>query len=352
MPGFFLGRGRQYMVSLKDVATACGVSISTASKALNHAHDINETTGEKIRQKALEMGYKPNSAARALKSKITHNIGVLFVDDASSGLTHPYFSQVLESFKNEVEQRGYDLTFINHHVGSEPMSYLEHCLYRNVDGVIIACVDFAQPEVIELVQSSIPTVTIDHVFHNCSTILSDNTEGMEELTDYIINKGHRRIAFVHGLQSSVTRARLVGFYKAMEKHRLPVPESYILEAPYQDGDASARAAQAILSAEKRPTCIIFPDDYSCIAGIHAIHDAGLSIPEDISVAGYDGIPLMQHMYPHLTTFWQNMPEIGRQAAIHLIDLIEKPRTTKIEMISVSGKVLPGDTVKALKKPAS
>ena len=332
------------MVSLKDIAAACGVSTSTVSKALNDFNDISAARKEMIRQKAKEMGYLPNMAARALKTNVTHNIGVLFVDDFNSGLTHPFFAQVLEGFKMESEKRGYDITFINHNVGTQRFSYYEHCRYRNVDGVVIACVDFEQEEVTELVQSEIPTVTIDHVFNNCSSIKSDNVEGMRQLTEYVIGKGHRRIAFIHGLNSSVTRSRRVGFYKALEAHDIRIPDEYLREAPYQDGEACARRTRELLELPVRPTCIFYPDDYACIGGINAIHEAGLSIPEDISVVGYDGIPLMQQMYPRLTTFAQDMTNIGKTAAEQLIDLIENPRTTGEEIRVITGRVLPGMTV--------
>lgn len=170
------------MVSLKDIAAACGVSASTVSKALNDLDDISEKRKAMIRQKANEMGYLPNMAARALKTKMTHNIGVLFIDDYHSGLTHPYFAPVLESLKTEVENLGYDITFINKNVGGREMSYLEHCRYRNVDGVVIANVDFTKEEVVELVESDIPVVTIDHVFNNCPAVVSDNIKGIRELT--------------------------------------------------------------------------------------------------------------------------------------------------------------------------
>ena len=332
------------MVSLKDIAEACGVSTSTVSKALNDFSDISAARKEAIRKKAKEMGYLPNMAARALKTNVTHNIGVLFVDDFNSGLTHPFFAQVLEAFKLETEQRGYDLTFINHQVGEEKVSYYNHCRYRNVDGVVIACVDFEQEDVLELVESEIPVVTIDHVFDNCSSIRSDNTEGMEELTEYAIKNGHRRIAYIHGKNSSVTRSRLAGFYKALESHGIEIPETYVREAPYQDGAACAKVTAELLALPERPTCILYPDDYACLGGINAISEAGLSIPGDISVAGYDGIPLLQQMYPHLTTFGQDMVQMGKAAGEQLIDLIEKPKTTVDSIRVISGKIIPGETI--------
>ena len=111
------------------------------------------------------MGYVPNMAARSMKTNRTYNIGVLFVDERQSGLAHEYFSAVLDSFKVRVEQLGYDITFINRNLGGKTMTYLEHCHYRGVDGAVIACVDFTDPQVIELVNSDVPVVTID----TCST---------------------------------------------------------------------------------------------------------------------------------------------------------------------------------------
>lgn len=198
------------MVSLKDIAKACQVSVATVSKALNDHNDISAETKERIRQVAKDMGYFPNSAAKALKTNRTYNIGVLFVDEARSGLTHNYFSHVLDSFKQTAEQQGYDMTFINCcKTRPNRMTYLEHARYRGFDGVVIACIDFNDPEVIELVKSNIPVVTIDHLFHNRIAIMSDNAKGMEDLFSYVYERGHRKIAYIHGADSAVTQSPLV-----------------------------------------------------------------------------------------------------------------------------------------------
>ena len=109
------------MPSLKDLAKECGVSVATVSKALNDQPDIAPATRERIRAAARRMGYLPNAAARALKTNRTYNLGVLFVDEKQSGLTHEYFSAVLDSFKVEAEKRGYDITFINHNISGKSM---------------------------------------------------------------------------------------------------------------------------------------------------------------------------------------------------------------------------------------
>ena len=324
------------MVSMKDIAKRCGVSVATVSKALNDQPDIGLETRARIRQAAEEMGYVTNSAARALKANRTYNIGILFVDDQNSGLTHAYFSSVLESLKVEAESRGYDVTFINRNVGRRT-SYLQHCLYRGVDGVIIASVDFSDPQVLELVNSSLPVVTIDHIFNNRLAIVSDNVQGMEALVRYVYSQGHRRIAYIHGERTTVTENRLTGFYRACEALGLSQEDILVREGVYHDADTCAAVTKELLALPEWPTCILFPDDYSSIGGMNAIREAGLRIPQDLSVTGYDGIQLADIFSPRLTTYHQDTQAMGSAAAKGLIDLIEHPRTTLIDRI-----VIPGD----------
>ena len=150
------------MASLKDIAKECQVSVATVSKALNDHPDISEERKVIIRRKAEEMGYRPNLFARTLKTNRSYNIGVLFMDDGHNGLTHDHFAAIIDSFKVEAEKNDYDLTFLNcNRTRKNRMTYLEHARYRGFDGVVVACVDFADPEVWELVHSNIPVVTID-----------------------------------------------------------------------------------------------------------------------------------------------------------------------------------------------
>lgn len=338
-----------HMVSMKDIASRCGVSVATVSKALNDHQDISRETRERICAVANEMGYLANSAARALKTNRTYNIGVLFVDEKNSGLAHDYFSAVLDSLRVEAEACGYDITFINKNVGGKPTTYLQHCLYRGVDGVVIACVDFKDPMVQELIASSLPVVTIDHVFNDRAAVVSDNVSGMEALVHHAYEAGHRSIAFIHGEMTSVTRSRLTGFYRACEQLGLEIPDEYIRESAYHDPALCARETQALLSLPQRPECIFFPDDFSSLGGMNAIQEAGLRIPEDISVIGYDGIKLTRMIKPRLTTYKQDTALLGRTAAAKLVEIIEHPKTALLDRIMVPGKLLPGDTLAGANK---
>lgn len=335
------------MVSMKDISVACGVSVATVSKALNDHADIGTETKNRIRQAAKQMGYFPNSAAKALKTNRTHNLGVLFEEDDHSGLAHDYFAYVLDSLKSAAEEKGYDITFINGcRTRPNRMSYLEHCRYRGFDGVIIVCVNFYDPEVLELVNSGIPIVTIDHVFNNVCSVVSDNVKGMRELVQHVYNKGHRRIAYIHGVNSAVavTQRRLAAFYKTAEELGIKIPDEYIKAAAYRDTKASGIATAELLELKERPTCIFYPDDFACYGGINVIKEHGLSIPDDISVVGFDGIRIARHIEPKLTTLKQDTTRLGRKAAEKVISLIEHPKTTLVEQIVVEGEVYEGKSV--------
>ncbi|MDO4283919.1 MAG: LacI family DNA-binding transcriptional regulator [Eubacteriales bacterium] len=333
------------MVSLKDISAVCGVSVATVSKALNNHNDIGQETKENIKRVAAELGYFPNSAAKALKTNRSYNLGVLFVDDAQSGLTHDFFSYILDSFKRTAEAKGYDITFINScKTRHNRMSYLAHARYRGFDGVCIACVDFYDPEVVELVRSTLPIVTIDHMFNNVTAVLSDNVGGMRDLLTYIYEKGHRKIAFIHGADSAVTHSRVSSFYRTAAELGVEIPEEYVLEAPYRNTKATYEKTMQLLDLPNPPTCILYPDDFSAFGGVNAIAERGLSIPGDISIAGYDGIRVARHIEPQLTTIRQDTGRIGRIAAERLIDQIERPRTTLVEQIVVKGSVYEGKSV--------
>lgn len=335
------------MVSMKDIAVRCNVSVATVSKALNGQKDIGEETRERICRIADEMGYLSNAAAKALKTNRTYNIGVLFVDEQMSGLTHEYFSAILDSFKEEVEKRGYSITFINRFVGTRKTTYLQHCRYRGLDGVLIACVNFDDPEVIELVGSGIPIVTIDHVFNGHTSILSDNASGMSDLVRFVYSKGHRKLAFIHGEMTNVTRLRLAGFHRTCREFGIEVPDEFIRESKYHDPTGCAKVTEELLSLPEPPTCIFFPDDFSSIGGVEVLQKKGLHVPEDISFVGYDGIRLATVVTPKMTTCRQDTKMLGRLSADHLIAAIEEPKLTIPEQVLVSSQLIPGESVKDL-----
>ena len=335
------------MVKIKDIAERSGFSIASVSKALHGDSDLNPNTAEYIRNIAKEMGYIPNASARLLKTKRSYNLGVLFVDETSSGLEHEYFSSILNSIKNESEKNGYDITFISHHFGKDYLTFYEHAKYRNVDGVIIASVDFKDPEVVQLVESDIPIITIDYDFNDKSSVVSDNVQGERDIVDYLVKMGHKKIAFIKGDDTSVTQKRVASFYKACAEHNITISDEYVKQGRYHIPKVSGEATRELLALDEKPTIIIYPDDYSLLGGITEIEKHGLKVPDDISIVGYDGIKLSRLLRPIVTTYVQNSEEIGRRSVQKLIEIIENPKMSLAERIVVKGQLQEGQTVKNL-----
>ena len=331
------------MVSIKDIAKECGVSVATVSKALNDHDDISDATKDKVKRTAKRMGYLTNVSARALKTNRTYNLGILFADERA-GLSHEYFSMILESFQREAEKAGYDITFINHAIAGKKTTYLHHVEYRNLDGIAIMTADFNDPEIIELAESKFPVVIIDYVMDKCAAVLSDNSKGMESIVNYAYEMGHRKIAFIFGDYTGVTRERISSFRSSCAQLRLDIPEVYIVKGHYHDiMDCRKKTAQ-LLDLADPPTLIIFPDDYSYIGGMEEITSRGLNIPNDVSAIGYDGINMAKIM--NLTTYEQNTKELGELAARKLLQLINDPDLPP-ERVIVSGKMYIGKSVKDL-----
>lgn len=335
------------MVKIKDIAERCGLSVASVSKALHGKTDINPKTVEYVKKVAKEMGYIPNSSARMLKTNHSYIIGLLFIDSTNSGLTHEYFSIIISSIRDECKKYGYDITFISNQLGKSECSYYEHAKYRNCDGVIIASADFKDPRVIEIVESEIPTITIDYDFNDHSSVNSDNIQGMKDIIKYLYEMGHRDIAFIHGELTSVTQKRIKGFYNACSEYDINVNEEFVREGRYHIPKVSGQITRELIQKKHRPTCIIYPDDYSLLGGITEIEKQGLKIPEDISVVGYDGILLSRLMRPIFTTYVQDAVEIGKKSTQKLVEIIDNPKVSLPERISILGKLQEGQTVKKL-----
>ena len=335
------------MVTIKMIAKECGYSVATVSKAINGAADISAETREYIRKVAADMGYMPNAAARMLKTSRSYNFGVLFEEGANKGLTHIFFSHILNGFKHRAEELGYDISFIGNRMGGRELSYLDHARYRNCDGVIIASVDYKEPGVVELVGSGIPVVTIDYIFDNCGSVISDNVGGMADIVRHVHSMGHRRIAFAHGEDTPVTRQRIASFYRTCEQLLIPVPREYIVPCSFLDSQAAEEATKKLMTLPEPPTCILYADDLSYFGGLNALEKMGLSVPQDVSAVGYDGADVSQMIRPRLTTLKQDPDRMGRLAAEELVRAVEEGRGYIPNRLVVPGVLIPGETVKRI-----
>ncbi len=324
------------MITIKELAKECGVSVSAVSKAMNNKKGISPENAEMVRKKARELGYFPNAAARTMRTNRSHNIGILFKND----MAHEYFSLVLEAIRNRAAESGYDITFLE----AADMNYLEHAKNRQCDGVIITAGEFDIEQVRQLIDSDLPVVSIDHAFDGRSCVYGSNEASLKDIVNYLYGFGHKKIAFLYGEMGDITLQRLAGFTKGMRNCGLETPTEYIVQTAFRSPKASGQATKRLLSLENRPTCIIYPDDISALGGLTAAEEAGLRVPEDLSCFGYDGIRLAGMLRPKLTTYHQDAHGIGYAAAEQLIFEIENPDKFTPKCITISGEIQEGGTI--------
>ena len=332
------------MVTLKDIARECQVSFSTVSKALKGSPEISYETTEFIQKKAREMGYHPNIAARSLRTNRTYDIGVIFEDKTGAGFQHQYFATIISGIQKVAFSKGYEMTFVSGD-STKNYDYYAHALARNYDGVAILSCDYNSSGIKQLVQSEIPTVTLDYFYDmEHSAVMSDYTAGIEELLEYVISCGHKKIAMVHGEKTWVTEQRVQAFKTICQKHGIETPSDYFAEGLYHDPVTSSAATEVFISLDEPPTCIFYPDDYAALGGIRELASHGYKPGTDISIVGYDGIKLTSMMIPPLTTYEQDGETIGRTMAEALLSKIEDPDNYAPKKEMVTGRIIHGGTV--------
>lgn len=332
------------MVTLKDIARECKVSFSTVSKALKGSPEISIETTEFIKKKAQEMGYHPNIAARSLRTNRTYDIGVIFEDKTGAGFQHQYFATIISGIQKVAFQKGYEMTFVGGD-STKNYDYYSHALARNYDGLAILSCDFTSSGITGLVKSEIPTVTLDCFYDlDHAAVMSDYSAGINELLEYVISMGHKKIAMIHGEKTWVTDERIQAFNKVCKAHGIDVPAEYFAEGLYHDPVTSSAATEVFLSLPEPPTCIFYPDDYAALGGIRELTSRGLTPGKDISIVGYDGIDLTSMMIPPLTTYEQNGETIGRVIAEALINKIENPENFVPKKEMITGRLIKGGTV--------
>lgn len=341
------------MVTIKDVSKRSGYSVSTISKVINNYPDIPEQTRNIILKLMEEMRYVPNSTARSLKTAKSYTIGIIFEEITQQGLQHPLFSKILESFKSVVEAQGYDILFLAKNMGLQNGSYYQHSVRKQVDAILVLCANFNSDSMTELYASELPLVVIDYSQENALTVTSNNELGTALAVEHLVSLGHHNIAHVHGDKDSyIGGLRKLAFEEALQSHGLVLPDDFVFEGPSYNREDGYRAMQHFLSLKARPTAVFCASDLLAIGAIQAAREAGLKVPEDLSVMGFDGIDLGQMITPTLTTIKQNTALMGHMAAQNILDMIDQTQPKmRGECISVATELVLGDSTSQVKDPS-
>ncbi|MBC2456547.1 LacI family transcriptional regulator [Clostridium beijerinckii] len=323
------------MSTIYEIAKIAGVSPTTVSKVINNYPDVSDKTRVKIQRILKEENFLPNAQAQFLSTKKTWTLGIVYFENLGVGLNHPFFSGVIEAFKNQADKQGYSLLFGSKNDRLKNDTFLEYFKYRCVDGIAIICTDPYDKETLELIESNFPIVVIDMINKDTSTVTSDNLEGCYLAIKHLYDLGHRRIAHITGankLDNWPSIIRRKGYEKAMKKFNLEILDGYIADGVNFDVSGGYSAMKGLLKLKEIPTAVFASADKIAIGAIDALKEEGLSVPDDISIIGYDDIELARYITPKLTTIRQDRKEIGKTAVDLLVKQINEKAKLKINKI--------------------
>lgn len=307
-------------VTIKDIARIANVSYATVSRALNNHKDVNEQTRQRILKICKEVGYTPNAIARGLVKQSTHTIGLLVPD-----ITNPYYPEVARGVEDEASKNNYNVFLCNTDWDiMKEVDYFNLLIAKRVEGIIIAPVSDDTTKFIDKFADRLPIIFLGTRVggDKYNYIVIDNVKGGEMITEYLIGLGHRRIAFVGGIKESCTFAdRSAGYKNALRKHNIEIDENLIYICGYRKKDGS-NALRTMIKKSDMPTAIFAINDLVALGVIKAAEELGISIPDDISLAGFDDIPYASLPKIRLTTVLQPKDNIGRESVRILFEKLE------------------------------
>ncbi len=312
---------------MKEVAREVGVSICTASVVLNGSSSgsrISIGTRDAVIDAAQRLGYRANQVARSLHAGRTHMIGVVPAATDTNILLGPHLQHVLNGIVNETEAHGYDLSLITRCDQSHPTDLLNALLGGKMDGVIVVAPRSNSRLLPLLREESLPMVVIDGDPDQCDNyFVVDNKQAVRIAIRHLVDLGHRKIAYIAGPQELyAARIRKDAFFEVMQELRLEVHFEWLQVGvfAYQSGE---EGFHRIARNPSLPTAIFCANDETAFGAMDAVKRAGLRVPEDISIVGFDDVPLAQHFNPPLTTIRQPVDEIARAATAALLAHIDE-----------------------------
>jgi LacI family transcriptional regulator len=310
-----------------DVAREAGVSQTTVSLVLNNPdiQAVPEETRQKVFEAINKLGYVPNSTARMLRTNRTHTLACII-----PMITNPFYPAFVSGIQDTAEARGYEVITYNTHGSAEKEAkFLQSVQQGRADGVIGVFFFMRAHDLFPVLEKGIPVVRLET--HRQRTgewpldnIYVDNASAAFTAVDYLISKGHRRIAMITG-PGGPRNARREGYLQALSRHGEGFDQQ-VEEVSSYDEVGGYQGMQRLLEGEQRPQAIFAANDLMAIGAMKAILDAGLRIPDDIAVVGFDDIPAAQLVTPALTTIRQAQEEIGRKAAELLLERLSGEET--------------------------
>ncbi|CAM3796492.1 MULTISPECIES: LacI family DNA-binding transcriptional regulator [Paenibacillus] len=306
------------MATMKDVAKAAGVSLSTASYAINGSSKISEATRAKVIEAAKQLNYQKNGLATDLKRSSTKTIALILSD-----MSGPYYSELIRGVQEVALENGYDLIACSSFGGNESTA-IKFLREKRVDGVIISEHNLHDEAILQSARKGFPIVVLDRYLKGdyIYNVLVDNEKGGYMATELLIKNGCKQIAYISSSSNSYDhKLRYKGYLQALSDYNLECTSNLNINGRFTI-DGGYMATKLLIGQRQLPDAIFYANDEMAAGGIKAFQEAGIRVPDDISIVGFDDIFLAEHMNPPLTTIRQPKYEIGSLAAHLIVQLLE------------------------------
>ena len=308
------------MTSIKDVASAAGVSVATVSRVLNDHPAVRPGTRSRVLSAVTQLGYRPNAVARSLRTHQTRTLGLIISD-----VLNPFFTELARAVEDAARERGYSVIIGNaderaalqeHHVGT--------LLERRIDGLLISPTGGGTVMMRDAARAGTPMVFVDRWIEGIDVpvVHADGRAAVQELVTHLHALGHRRLAIIGGPRATTTgNERVDAFRTALHAHGLTLPEQYTGQGDFQT-ESGRRATAAFLALPEPPDVIFATDNLMALGAMDELRSRGLRVPDDIALAAFDDIPWFLHTDPPITAIAQPTGELGHRAVQALINLVE------------------------------
>lgn len=310
------------MATMKQVAEKARVSTTTVSHVINNTRVVSEDARERVLSVIQELRYIPSAVARSLKNDRTHTLGMMIPNNSN-----PYFAEVIQGIEDASFKLGYNIILCNSYDDPKKQAaYIRVLMEKRIDGLILVSSGSDEELTQLLADEGIPKVLVDREVSGvvADFIEADHEQGGYEATRYLTGIGHKRIACVAGPETLLPSGdRVAGYRRALSEAGLPFRPEYLVHSDFTS-QGGFNAFQQLLALPERPSAIFASNDLMAIGGICAANQAGVRIPQQLSVIGYDDIALASFSTPPLTTIAQPKHDIGNATAQVLVDRINHP----------------------------
>jgi len=329
------------MTTIREVAQRAGVSYATVSHVINKTRFVSDETRTRVLSAMSELNYRPNALARSLRIGETHTIGLILPDSAN-----PFFAEIARSIEDRAFKLGYSVILCNTERDTHrEQLYVDVLSKRQVDGIIFVATGDQADSLNFLIDQDMPVVLIDRDLPNIEVdaVLTDNQQGGYLATRHLIQRGHRRIACIAGPSHITPSAeRVTGYLQALAEAGIPYDESLILGGDYHPASGQQVAA-TLLAHDFPPTAIFALNDLMAMGALRAAAEAGLRVPQDLGIIGYDDIEFASFTNPPLSTIAQPKDEVGSQATEILVKRITEKTNAKRRLVLPPTLIIRGST---------